>query len=217
MCQIFPSSGTGSSILTIGLNVLGGHPGSGSATGTITVALTDGGGASRVIDVTITMHLAGTTAPPLGVVDTPLQNSTGVTGAIPVTGWALDDLEVMGVTICRAGVGGEVPPVDANCGGAAQIFVGNGVFIEGARPDMQAAFPNYPRSNLGGWGFMLLTNMLPNQGNGPVAFYVYARDREGYSVLLGRARSPVPMRARRRRLAPSTRRDRARPSPVRRM
>ena len=108
-----------------------------------------------------------------------------MTGAIPITGWVLDDLEVTGVTICRAAFGGEVAPVDANCGGAAQIFVGNAVFIEGARPDVQASYPTYPRNNVGGWGFMLLTNTLPNQGNGTFVFHAYARDREGHVVQVG--------------------------------
>jgi hypothetical protein len=36
-----------------------------------------------------------------------------------------------------------------------------------------------------GWGFMVLTNMLPNQGNGTDLFYMYAQDREGRSTLLG--------------------------------
>jgi hypothetical protein len=32
---------------------------------------------------------------------------------------------------------------------------------------------------------MLLTNMLPNGGNGPFTFYVYADDMDGHSALLG--------------------------------
>ena len=36
-----------------------------------------------------------------------------------------------------------------------------------------------------GWGFMVLTNMLPNQGNGTYLFFVYAQDREGHTTLLG--------------------------------
>ena len=68
--------------------------------------------------------------------------TTGVTGAIPFTGWALDDVEVTRVMICRAAVGAEVAPVDPNCGGAAQIFVGFAVFIDGARPDVAAYLPD---------------------------------------------------------------------------
>ena len=32
---------------------------------------------------------------------------------------------------------------------------------------------------------MVLTNMLPNQGNGTYRFFVYAQDREGNTTLLG--------------------------------
>jgi hypothetical protein len=171
--------------MTVGLNVLGGHPGTGTATGSVMVMLTDGSGTAQIIAVVVTLLPTGTSAPPFGVIDSPLQNATGVTGAIPITGWALDDLEVAGVTICRAAVGGEVAPVDPNCGGAAQIFVGTGLFIDGARPDVQGTYRTYPRSNIGGWGFMLLTNTLPNQGNGTFVFSVYARDREGHVVVVG--------------------------------
>ena len=36
-----------------------------------------------------------------------------------------------------------------------------------------------------GWGFMVLTNMLPNQGNGTYLFYMHAQDRDGNTTLLG--------------------------------
>jgi hypothetical protein len=64
------------------------------------------------------------------------------------------------------------------------VFVGFAVFIEGARPDVAAAFQTYPRNNVAGWGFMILTNTLPAQGNGLFTFYAYATDLEGQSVLL---------------------------------
>src|SRR6185503_127525 len=110
---------------------------------------------------------------------------TGVTGAVPFTGWALDDLEVMRVSICRAAFGAEVAPVDPNCGGAAEIFVGFAVFIDGARPDVASAFPGYPLATRAGWGFMVLTNMLPSQGNGTYQFTMRAQDREGHWTVLG--------------------------------
>ncbi len=76
-------------------------------------------------------------------------------------------------------------PVDPNCGGTAQIFVGFAVFIDGARPDVQAAIRPIPLNSRAGWGFMVLTNMLPNQGNGTYQFFVYAHDRDGHTTLLG--------------------------------
>ncbi len=124
-------------------------------------------------------------ANPFGAVDTPLNNTTGVTGAVPFTGWALDDVGIASVMICRAAFGGELAPVDPNCGGAAQIFVGFGTFIDGARTDVAAAYPTYPMNTRAGWGFMVLTNMLPNQGNGTYQFFMYAQDRDGHTTQLG--------------------------------
>ena len=89
------------------------------------------------------------------------------------------------MTICRAAVANDIEPVDPNCGGTAQIFLGTAVFIDGARPDVQATFPGFPLNSRGGWGFMVLTNTLPNVGNGTFVFFFYAQDREGQSVLLG--------------------------------
>ena len=42
---------------------------------------------------------------PVGTVDTPLDFRTGVTGAVPFTGWAVDDVGVERVTVCRAATG----------------------------------------------------------------------------------------------------------------
>ena len=65
--------------------------------------------------------------------------------------------------------------------------MGVAVFIDGARPDVQAAFPNYPMNSRGGWGFMVLTNMRArlSGGNGTYRFFMYAQDREGQTILLG--------------------------------
>jgi hypothetical protein len=59
------------------------------------------------------------------------------------------------------------------------------VFIDGARPDVAMGYPTYPRHTQAGWGLLVLTNMLPGQGNGTYAFSMWARDAEGRSTLLG--------------------------------
>jgi hypothetical protein len=183
--SVTPTSGIGAGAVTVGLNVAGIAPSSGGASGTVDIMLTDGSGAEREVDIRLTLIHNGLTAAPFGYVDSPREGTNGVTGAIPMTGWALDDVGVTDVTICRVAVADEVPPADPNCAGAAQVYIGHAVFIEGARPDVEAAYGTYPRNNVGGWGFMLLTNMLPNQGNGRFEFSVYARDREGRTTLLG--------------------------------
>jgi hypothetical protein len=183
--QVSPASGSGSASLSISVLSVGGLPVGSTVTGAITLMLTGASNTAGPITVMLNLIPLGTSASPFGFVDTPLDNTSGVTGAIPFTGWALDDLEVAEVTVCRSAVGAEVAPVDPNCGGAAQIFVGTAVFIDGARPDVAAAFPTFPVNTRAGWGFMVLTNMLPNQGNGTYVFHMYARDRENRVTLLG--------------------------------
>jgi hypothetical protein len=119
------------------------------------------------------------TQAPFGSFDTPTTGSTGVTGAIPVTGWALDDQQVTSVKIHRNPLAGE--PTQPN----GKVYIGDATFVPGARPDVDAANPTYPFSYKAGWGYMLLTNFLPNGGNGTTTLYAYANDAEGQSTLLG--------------------------------
>ncbi len=105
--------------------------------------------------------------PPFGSFDTPAGGT--VTGAVPVTGWALDDREVIRVAVYRSEPGG-------------QCYVGDATFVPGARPDVAAAFPSYPNADRAGWGYMLLTNILPD---GPHALQAYAFDGNANVVFLG--------------------------------
>jgi hypothetical protein len=120
---------------------------------------------------------------PFGSVDTPINNTTGVSGAIPVTGWALDNIEVMRVDILREPVTGEPA--------GNLIFVGTAVFSADARPDVQAQFPTYPYNYRAGWGYQLLTNVLPNSsgagvpGNGTYKIHAIAFNRSGGQADLG--------------------------------
>ena len=181
--QVSPASGTGPANLTLTVTQTGPTPG--VYGGAVTLVFAGAGSAPGQIGVTLAIMTPGASANPFGFVDTPTNNVTGITGAVPFTGWALDDVEVANVFLCRAAVAGEAAPVDGNCAGATQFFVGSGLFIDGSRPDVQAAYPTFPKNTMGGWGLMVLTNMLPNQGNGTFVFYAYAMDREGHAVLLG--------------------------------
>ena len=166
--QVSPASGSGAADLSVSVVSAGGLPPNGIVSAAITLTFVGASNSPGPINVTLALFPNGTSAGPFGTVDTPLDNTTGVTGAIPYTGWTLDDVDVTRVMICRAAVAGETAPVDPNCGGAAQIFVGFGTFIDGARTDVAAAYPGMPVNTRAGWGFMVLTNMLPNQGNGDV-------------------------------------------------
>ena len=116
--------------------------------------------------------------PPFGSVDTPASGSTLV-GEVAVTGWALDDSGVRGVDVYRSPAAGE--STEAN----GLVFVGAATLVAGARPDILASYPSYPGVNRAGWGYSLLSNMLPNQGNGAFTFFAYVRTMDGANILLG--------------------------------
>jgi hypothetical protein len=110
-------------------------------------------------------------APPFGYFETPIHNST-VCSSVAVTGWALDDYGMDSVKIyCEYE--------------NTLVFIGDAIFVEGARPDVEAAYPGYPENDRAGWGYMLLTNFLPNGGNGTYVLHAIATDRYGKTTTLG--------------------------------
>lgn len=140
--------------------------------GTITVSAAGAANSPQYIYVTMIAHEAGGTNAPFGSFDSPVEGVT-VYGSIPVTGWTLDDIEVNSVKIYREE-------------GKKTVYIGDAVFVEGARPDVEIAYPNYPGSSRAGWGYMLLTNALPNNGNGTFTLHAIATDKEGNQVTIGK-------------------------------
>ena len=174
--RVMPSSGTATSILSIGVVFDSSLPVSGTLTGAVSIQLTGADNAVGPINVTFNVQPTGASAAPFGAIDTPLEGAAGVVGSIAVTGWALDDLGVSQVRIVRNAVAGE---------GGGDIFLGIANIVEGARPDVATSFPGAPKGTAAGWGYLLLTNFLPNQGNGTFTLSAYADDVDGHSTLLG--------------------------------
>jgi hypothetical protein len=114
-------------------------------------------------------------SPPFGFVDAPADGAL-VSGSVGISGWALDDVGVTNVLIYRDPVAGEP---------AQLIFVGTATFVPGARPDVAALYSKLPFNTRAGWGYLLLTNMLPNQGNGAFRFWAFAQDADLNQTLLG--------------------------------
>lgn len=177
--HVTPASGTGSGKFL--LTIAGASTAlPGTLEGRVTVTT---GSTTKTVRVYLTIAAATATSPPFGFIDLPANNSN-VSGAVGVTGWALDDIEVMKIEVWRKSVPGE-PHLNG------QVFVGNGIFLDGARPDIANAYPAVPLNTRGGWGMQILTNMLPNAagtgpvGNGQHQLFVYAFDKEGKSTLLG--------------------------------
>ncbi len=172
---VSPASGSGPALLSIGVDFHGTAPVGSSASGVVT--LTFSGVVSNPGPITVNLRtFQGATVGAIGSFDSPADNIAGVTGSIPVTGWALDDLEVSRVRLLRDPVAGEGP---------GQVFIANGLFVDGARPDLITPFPTTPRNTRGGWGYLLLTNFLPNGGNGTFTLHAYADDVDGHTTLLG--------------------------------
>lgn len=172
---VSPASGSGSATLTISTQFAAGLLA--VQTGAIHITVTGAANTAGPVIVSLTSLSPSQTAPPYGVIETPAEGATGVTGSIPVTGWALDDVEVTNVRIARDRVAGEPP--------GAPVFIGYATLVDGARPDVQAGFPTAPRNSRAGWGYLLLTNFLPNLGNGTFRLTAIADDADGRSTELG--------------------------------
>jgi len=141
--------------------------------GIVTVTAPNAGGSPKQIQVNISTLLAGK---PFGSFDTPTDNAGGVAGAIAVTGWALDNAEVTKVDIWREPLGAEPAGVLIN--------IGDAIFVEGARPDVEGLYPRVPFNYRAGWGYQLLTNFLP-AGNGTFKLHAIAHNKAGNSTDLG--------------------------------
>ncbi|MDQ3487865.1 MAG: Ig-like domain-containing protein, partial [Acidobacteriota bacterium] len=154
--QISGGSGSGAGAFSVSLK--SGSYAPSNESGTITVTAPNAPNSPLTIPVTLRVHGSGEN--PSGTIDTPVNNATDIQGAIAITGWATDDIGLKEVTIYRDPVIGEAAYLQK-----VQVFVGRAVFVDGARPDVDAALAE-PFDYQAGWGYMLLTRMLPNQGNG---------------------------------------------------
>lgn len=165
-----PINGINIGEITVSVNPMGLN--AGIYTGAIMVSDFAAANSPQTIAVTLVVKPVGKTNMPFGDFYTPLDGSI-VQSSIAVTGWALDDLQIASVEIYLEQIN-------------QPVKIGDAVFIEGARPDVEQAFPGYPFNYKAGWGYMLLTNFLPDRGNGLFYLLAYATDLEGQKVLLGR-------------------------------
>lgn len=160
-----PTSGTNAGAVTVSVAPCG-LP-AGSYTGTVSVSDPSASNSPQTVTVGLYVKNPSQDQPPFGTFDTPIHDST-VRSSIPVTGWVLDDVQVDNVKIYN---GSE--------------YVGDATLVEGARPDVELAYPDYPNNYQAGWGYMMLTNFLPNGGNGTYTLYAIATDSEGQKITLG--------------------------------
>jgi len=160
-----PSSGTNTGTVSMSVNTSGLT--AGSYSGTIDVKDSNATNSPQTVTVNLTVKKSSSAQNPFGDYATPADLST-VYGSVPFTGWVLDDIQVSSVKMYNG-----------------STYIGDAVFIEGARPDVETAYPTYPFNYKAGWGYMLLTNFLPNKGNGWYTIYAKATDKEGHVFSLG--------------------------------
>jgi hypothetical protein len=164
-----PASGSGSGKVTVSVNRNG--LSTGNYSGTVYVSDASASNSPQGVSVYLAVKNTPGDQFPFGSFDTPLEGST-VRSSIPVTGWALDDVEVSGVRIYLQQ-------------GENRLYIGDAVFVEGARPDVKNDYSSYPYHYKGGWGYMLLSNFLPGGGNGNYTLVAVAYDGNGKETLLG--------------------------------
>jgi len=164
-----PQNGTGSSIVDVTVNAAAKNVG--TYNGSLTVTALGANGSPITLAVSLKIYNTGQDAKPFGVFATPLHGST-VRSSIPVTGWVLDDIGLESVKLYLKE-------------GNSLKIIGDAVLVEGARPDVETAYPNYPGNSIAGWGYMLLTNFLPGGGNGTYEIHAVARDVTGHETNLG--------------------------------
>ena len=179
---VTPTAGSATGKLTASL-VPAALPRFGTDTATITITAPNLPDGTVTVNCTLTVA-AATTAPPYGSFDTPNGILTGLSGSIAVTGWALDDIGVQSVKIWRDPIGSE--PAYPN----GLVYIGDALFVPGARPDVEAAHPTGPANHIAGWGYMMLSNALPPSpsgpmGNGTYRLHAIATDVEGQQTRLG--------------------------------
>ncbi len=167
--SLSPISGTNSGIVEVRIDPIALIPG--NFHGEIYVSAPSASNSPLKIDINLVVKFESQSSPPVGEFATPINNTT-VSGSIPVTGWTLGDTGIDNVKICREE-------------GSDLVYIGDAVFVEGARPDIETLFPNYPMNYKAGWGFMMLTNFLPNSGNGTFKIHAIATDREGKMSTIG--------------------------------
>lgn len=188
--QVTPNSGTGTTTLSVTVrDDAGVLPGATFTNGSESVIVRFASPGFQGVDLNVRLRLLDATDI-VGYVDTPVNGT--YSGAVAVTGWALDLLGVDRVEVWRNCIEAIDRPAGACTasvpgGPAASVFLGYATFVRGARPDVEATSTGYPNKDRAGWGLMVLTNEMPHiptgrttggQGRGFVIF-AYAVTTDG--------------------------------------
>lgn len=161
--SVYPAGGTNSGSFKVWVNA--DELSSGRYTGTVTINCPGANPSSQSININLTVIDSDSGEVPIGELESPLNGAT-VSGSVPVTGWALDDVGIDQVKIFNG-----------------SIYLGDAVFVEGSRPDIGEQYQDFPQNQTAGWQYNLLSDMLP--GAGPYTISASVTDLEGHDIDLG--------------------------------
>ncbi len=195
--QVSPASGTGSATLTISIKDIG-IDNNLVGDWVVKVSSLDASNSPQYVRVYLKMYQPGNLTRPTGSFDSPTPLAAGGvphSGSIVVGGWVTDDLEVLAVEVYRDRVDASdspATPLPAGHPATGKIYMATAeivktrpfgpdtaLFVDDARTDIAGLFPASPWQYRAGWGYLMLTWGLPNQGTGTYTLYAYAFDRDG--------------------------------------
>ena len=111
-------------------------------------------------------------APPFGALDIPADGTACASDSIRFSGWALDDEQDAEVALEREGPGG------------ARVSIGAATRHAGSRPDVAAAYPEFPDARRAEWNYLLPCAVVRSSG-GRLVVHAVASDRGGQRRELG--------------------------------
>lgn len=120
---------------------------------------------------------------PFGYVDLPADTETQVNNAIQFVGWALDDVQVVRVSIQREPLASDAA-TDINRLGFIEI--GEAKMLNGSRPDVARAFPLHPHNYRAGWSFELRRDFISQEQCFKTVIHIVAHNAAGLDAEIGR-------------------------------
>ena len=172
---ITPASGAGPGRLKVQLEAsrLVGSP----AVGEVIIAV-NGAPSQRV---TVHASLAATDNPPMGFIDAPADGDVP-TGPVRLFGWALDDVGLSSIEVCRVG---DAIPGEERCADGKGARVAQADLHVNARPDVAAAVPGFDHEGDTGWTAVVSVPAGARSPDGVLSYYALARDVTGQVASLG--------------------------------
>lgn len=178
--------GIGKGVIQIGVKYSRLEPG--NYRGQVKIFTSKAKNSPQEIKVHVKVYEKGKSDPPFGFIDIPGEHQSIISPLMKIEGWALDDIEVVKVSVKRDPLPGESSLVDPD----GLIYLGDAVFRKGLRKDVRKAFPGFPLNHRAGWWFSLEPRFLSSYVSSPIDIHIIALDKEGHKKDLGQRTILIP-------------------------